>query len=275
MSNKYSQWLLVSDIDGTLNNKKRKLPHKNKVDIQRFVENGGNFTLCSGRNLKSLSSHYLNLGISTPAICMNGAGIYDFSNGKTLYYSTITPEGEKAVVDILKKFKFVQLTVFDMNTLYRYKRGCVYGLFVSCLDKIPRVLCKKETDLPTGNWGKVTLFSFPFICKKIEKYIKNSELNNLFECVYTSPITLELLNKGVNKGTGVEKLAEIMGISPENIAAIGDYYNDEAMLKSVSHPACCGQAPDDLKSLCEYVTCHCNDGAVSDFINYLERNYIL
>ena len=85
MKNKYSQWLLVSDIDGTLNNKKRKLPYKNKVAIRRFVDNGGNFTLCSGRNLASLTPHYRNLGISTPAICMNGAGIYDFSTLKYLF----------------------------------------------------------------------------------------------------------------------------------------------------------------------------------------------
>ncbi len=275
MKNKYSQWLLVSDIDGTLNNKKRKLPYKNKVAIRRFVDNGGNFTLCSGRNLASLTPHYRNLGISTPAICMNGAGIYDFSTEKILYYSPISPDGEKAVIELMKKYKLAQFAVFDLTTVYRYKSSCFYGFFVSLLDKLQNVLCKTTDDLPTGNWGKVTIFSFPSVCKKIEHYIKNSEFNNLFECVYTSPVTIELLNKGVNKGSGVQKLAELINISPQNIAAIGDYYNDEAMLKRVNHPACCGQAPDDLKKLCEYITCHCNDGAVSDFINYLETNYIL
>ena len=70
------------------------------------------------------------------------------------------------------------------------------------------------------------------------------------------------------------RLAEILGIEKENIGAIGDYYNDVPMLKTVSHPACCGQAPSDIKSIVEYVACHCNKGAVADFINYLEKNYI-
>ncbi len=275
MNNKYSQWLLVSDIDGTLNNKKRQLPHNNKIAIEQFVKNGGNFTLCSGRNLLSLSTHYKKLGLTTPAICMNGAGIYDFTTDKTLYYSTISPEGEKAIFHILNKFKFAQLTVFDMNTVYCYKRSCIYGVFVSTLDKLPRVFCEHHEDFPSGKWGKVTIFSLPSICKKIEKYIKNSDYNKLFECVYTSPVTLELLNKGVNKGSGVKKLAELLNINQSNVCAIGDYYNDEAMFKSVSHPVCCGQAPDDLKELCEYITCHCDDGAVSDYINYIEKNYIL
>jgi hydroxymethylpyrimidine pyrophosphatase-like HAD family hydrolase len=46
MNNNYCDWLLVSDIDGTLNDKKFNLPENNKEAIRRFVEKGGNFTLC-------------------------------------------------------------------------------------------------------------------------------------------------------------------------------------------------------------------------------------
>jgi HAD superfamily hydrolase (TIGR01484 family) len=80
----YSDWLLVSDIDGTLNDKKFNLPENNKEAIGRYVNNGGHFTLCSGRNLESLSIHYKKLNIKTPAIFMNGAGIYDFKTQKLL-----------------------------------------------------------------------------------------------------------------------------------------------------------------------------------------------
>ena len=82
MNEIYNKWLLVSDIDGTLNSKSMKLPENNKIAINNFVNNGGNFTLCSGRNLQSLSIHYKKLGINTPAIFLNGAGIYDFKNQK-------------------------------------------------------------------------------------------------------------------------------------------------------------------------------------------------
>ena len=46
MENKkdYSDWLIVSDIDGTLNNKKRQTPKVNTDAIREFVhENGGRF----------------------------------------------------------------------------------------------------------------------------------------------------------------------------------------------------------------------------------------
>lgn len=271
----YSDWLIVSDIDGTLNNLKRKLPTVNKEAINRFVSNGGSFTLCSGRNLESLSLHYRKLNIKTPAICMNGALIYDFSTNAVLDYNAISPEGEKLILGLLDKFKFAQLTVFTKRTVHLYGYNCFYGLAISLLDGLNRKFCKTKTDLPFGEWGKVTIMTLPSTCKKIVEYLKNEDNSRLVDCFYTSPVTIEIVNKGVNKGAAVLKLADILGTNPENIGAIGDYYNDEAMLRTVAHPACCGQAPDDLKKLCEYVTCHCNDGAVSDFINYIENNYIL
>lgn len=274
MKNDYSKWLLVSDIDGTLNDKSMKLPSVNKSAIERYVENGGTFTLCSGRNLQSLSIHYNKLGIKTPAIFLNGAGIYDFDKSETIYFNPITSEGEKIILDIFSKYKTLQLTVFGTDIIYLATRTCIYGYVISKLDKLNHKLCKKTDDLPRGVWGKVSFFGTSRLIRKIQNLIK-TQYNNYFDCFLTSPFTLEVVNKGVNKGAGVEKLRCILDISSENTAAIGDYYNDIDMLKTVSHPACCGQAPDDIKDICEYVACHCNNGAVADFINYLEKNYIL
>ncbi len=270
----YKEWLLVSDIDGTLNNKKMQLPPNNKEAINEFVSKGGNFTLCSGRNLQSLSIHYEKLNINTPAIFLNGAGIYDSKNEKIIYFNTISDRGEKIILDIVKKYKTVQLTVAGADTLYLATRRCYYGYIVSKIDNLNFKLCKKLKDLPSGNWGKVSLFGFPCVLKEIDNYIKG-ECHDVFETFYTSPFTLEIVSSGVNKGSAVLKLAEILKINSQNVGAIGDYYNDLPMLKTVAHPVCCGQAPDDIKEFCEYVTCHCNDGAVYDFIKYIEKKYIL
>ena len=85
----YNEWLLVSDIDGTLNDKQFNLPPNNKEAITRFVKNGGNFTLCSGRNLASLKKHYDKLGLEAPAIFSNGAGIYDFKTKEYIFLDTL------------------------------------------------------------------------------------------------------------------------------------------------------------------------------------------
>lgn len=274
MQDLYSKWLLVSDIDGTLNTKSFKLPENNKIAIRDYVENGGNFTLCSGRNLQSLSIHYNKLGIDTPAIYLNGAGIYDFANNKIIFENLITPEGEDIILKLLSKYKSAQLTVYSADKLYLVTRKCIYGLVISKLDGLDYKLCKKVQDVPRSIWGKVSFFASKSVVAKLENELESEAFSAKFECFKTSPFTLEVVNKGVNKGNAVLKLAELLGVEKSNTAAIGDYYNDVDMLKMVEHPVCCGQAPDDIKEISEFVTCHCNDGAVADFINYIKTNYI-
>ncbi len=274
MKGNYSDWLIVSDIDGTLNSKMFSLPPNNKEAIRRFVDNGGNFTLCSGRNFQSLKPHYDKLNISTPAIILNGAGIYDVKAQRMINYTPISSEGEKIILDIISSTKGVELTIFDSEMLYLYKKS-FYGLITSLFNKIDYKYIAKESDLPRGIWGKVSFFASKKKIKKLHNFFKSSPQNELFDCFLTSPFTLEVVNCGVNKGSAVTKLVEILNIDSANVGAIGDYYNDVDMLNAVSHPACCGQAPDDIKSLCEHVACHCNNGAVCDFINYIEQNYIL
>ena len=274
MNELYNKWLLVSDIDGTLNSKSMKLPKNNKIVINDFVNKGGNFTLCSGRNLQSLAIHYKKLGISTPAIFLNGAGIYDFKNNEMIYQNFITPQGEEIILDVLKKHKLAQLTVFAADKIYLTTRKCLYGRVISLMDKLDHELCKRVSDLPRGIWGKVSFFGTRGLVNKLQDVFTNEDNAKLFECFKTSPFTLEVVSKGVNKGAAVIKLAELLNIEESNTAAIGDYYNDVEMLKRVAHPVCCGQAPDDIKAISEYVACHCNDGAVADFIDYIQTNYI-
>ena len=77
MKTDFSDWLIVSDVDGTLNTKLRMLPERNLKAITHFVEDlGGNFTLASGRNISSLRKHYERLPIkSTPARSVRTASL--------------------------------------------------------------------------------------------------------------------------------------------------------------------------------------------------------
>ena len=175
MQDLYSKWLLISDIDGTLNTKSFKLPENNKIAIKEFVNNGGKFTLCSGRNLQSLSIHYNKLGISTPAIFLNGAGIYDFKNNEMIYQNFISSEGEKIILDVLKKHKLAQLTVFTADKILLATRKCIYGRIICKMDKLDCELNKKISDLPRGVWGKVSFFGTKGLINKLKDVFSNDD----------------------------------------------------------------------------------------------------
>ncbi len=273
MKKKLSHFLLVSDIDGTLNNKMRRTPKVNTEAIRRFTKDeGGIFTLASARSVPSLYTHYKNLpDVKTPAIVLNGAGIYDFTKNKYLWFNSI-PEGTEDIIQkALDKFPTLELAIFTDEGVYLVKPK-ISSRVMMLIDKLEHECCSSVSQVPKGNWGKVIFFCLPWNKEKIKSFILSGNQEGI-HLMDTTLASFDIVNESTNKGNAVKVLAEILGIEEKNIGAIGDYFNDYEMLRSVAHPACCAQAPKELHDICEFHACHCNNGAVADFISYIEKNY--
>lgn len=270
MDNKsLSNWLVASDIDGTLNNKLRQLPMRNEEAIHRFVSNGGRFTLASGRNPQSMEKHFRRLPIDgTPAVVINGAGLYDFQKQEMIYFSPMSEEGMHLAIEAAKKFPLVDVVVVAKDIIYITGAGW-FGKFFVLADDLDHKHIRNIDDVPKENWGKVIFSGLPFHIKKIKKHFE-SMVDPDLTLMSSSIASFEILARNTHKGTAVMKLAEMLGIDPSHVGAIGDYFNDFDMLKTVAVPACCGQAPKEMKEVAEFVACHCNRGAVADFLEYIE-----
>lgn len=272
MKKDLSGFLLVSDIDGTLNNKLRRTPKINTRAIERFTKQlGGTFTLASARNVQSLYRHYKNLpDVKTPAIVMNGAGIYDFTKKEMIWYNSIPLGCEKRISEALSKFSSLEVAVFTKNYTY-IVRPKIASRVMMLIDSLDHKVCSSLDEVPKGEWGKVIFFCLPHQKEKIKSFLFEEKVEGA-RYIDTSSASFDLVNETTNKGTAVMVLAEMLGIKKENIGAIGDYFNDYDMLRTVAHPACCGQAPKELHEISEFHACHCNRGAVADFISYIENN---
>ena len=265
-----SNWLIASDIDGTLNNKLRKLPARNEDAIKRFVSLGGRFTLASGRNPQSMEKHFTRLPIDgTPAVVINGAGLYDFQKKEMIHFSSMSGEGMALAVEAAKKFPAVDVIVVAKDMIYITGSGW-FGRFFVMADNLKHQHIRDIDDVPKENWGKVIFSGIPFHISKIKKHFESMTDPDL-TLMSSSVASFEILARNTHKGSALMKLAEILGIEKSHTGAIGDYFNDFDMLKTVGVPACCGQAPKELKEISEFVACHCNNGAVADFLEYIEK----
>lgn len=268
-----SHWLIASDIDGTINDKSRHLVKRNYDAVQKYInEYKGNFTLASGRSPASMRKHYKRLNIPDgKAIVMNGAGIYDYAEEKMVWSSPLNEKCIAIVRKTIRKFPTVAFQVISDKYVYIF-RPSLPARILAVNAKLPVKYFYNFDKIPKENWYKVIYTGYPFEMKSLDKYIRliSDSTENL---MFSSVCSYEMVNEDTNKGKAVLRLAELLGIKKENTAAIGDYYNDWEMLKSVGFPACCGQAPDDMKAISKLVTCHCNFGAVADLIDYLIENH--
>ena len=267
-----SNWLIASDIDGTINNKARRLVRRNYDAIHRYIDEfGGNFTLASGRSPDSMRKHFKRLDIADgKAIVIYGAGIYDFSKEEMIWSDPLNEHCIDMVRKSLEKFPFLAFQVISDKVVYLF-RPTPSARILAENAQYPIKYFYNFDKIPKENWYKVIYTGFPIEMKMVSKFIES--LSNTTEnLMFSSAWSYEMVNETTNKGKAVLKLAEMLGVEKENTAAIGDYFNDYEMLKHVGLPASCGQAPKGMKDIAKLVTCHCNEGAVADLIEYIIQN---
>lgn len=271
MKKTFEDWLIVSDIDGTLKSKQRKIPKRNYLAIQEFMERGGNFTLASGRLQSSLGRNYNRVNPNCPAVVLNGAGIYDYNKQQMIWRNTIGQKGRDFVRKIFKKydkfFKSVDIGVYFDDYVYIVRSGML-AKGTMYFDKANYEVVKSIDDVPDDGWMKVIFWSNPVVINDLRNLIfreENPDANFMMSSLWS----LEMLQKDTHKGVGIMKLADMLGIEKSHVAAIGDYYNDWDMLKTVGLPACAGQAPEPIHEICKFEACHCNKGCVADLIEYI------
>ena len=267
-----SDWLVASDIDGTINNKARKLVKRNYDAVHKFVDEcGGNFTLASGRSPDSMRKHFKRLDIADgKAIVINGAGIYDFAEEKMIWTSPLNEHCIDMIRKTAKKYPTISFQVISKDYVYIF-RPTVSSRILAVNARLPIKYFYSFDAIPKEDWYKVIFTGLPPALKLVSKYIESMS-NTTENLMFSSDWSYEIVNEDTNKGKAVLKLAEILGVDKSKTAAIGDYFNDYEMLKEVAFPACCGQAPKEMKKLAKLVTCHCNNGAVADLLEYLIKS---
>ena len=250
----FSDWLIVSDVDGTLNTKLRTLPERNFREITRFVEElHGHFTLASGRNIESLRKHYERLPIkSTPAVILNGAGVYDYQNEKMLSFHAIDERGIDIVRRVSEHFPLIEIEICTDKEIFTL-RSRVFAFGMSLADKLPHKNFEHFEDVPKENWGKVIFMGLPPVVSKMVKYLDSIDSSGV-TFMSSSVASYEMLLEGTNKGAALLEIADMLGVPHDQTMAVGDTENDLSIIKAAHTGVAMGNATDELKSFADYVT---------------------
>ena len=100
---KFSGILLVSDIDGTLIGGAPKVTKYNAERINYFIENGGLFTIATGRCVDACRAVLESVNLSAPAAMVNGTVIYDYAAEKVVASRGIDDGMRKIICEALKE----------------------------------------------------------------------------------------------------------------------------------------------------------------------------
>ncbi len=269
---KFDGWLIATDLDGTLIGENGQIPARNLEAISRFQEEGGLFTIATGRSLAMCHGYLAQVRINTPAILINGTLLYDTDSDRPVWQTGLNREVATRILSrVTRSFPDVCAQIHSAGPIALVSRYSCVDIFLENED-LPRVWTTPDT---VGEpWYKIMFYSTPerlgeleaFVGREIE-FADRAQLNIL----YSAPYYYEMMPAATNKGTGLLHLAEIEGIRHDHTVAIGDYFNDADMIRMAGIGAAVANAPEEIRRMADIVVGHNDSGAIADLIAWLEE----
>lgn len=258
--------ILASDFDGTLKNDDGIITEDVKKSIAHFMKNGGYFTVCTGRIYQGFHL-YNEEYINAPVLLGNGAMAYDYKNNKIIFNDAVGKEGLNCINHILKEFPDISIEFYNFNKVCAINLNEHSEQHFTSQGIIFETITKPE-DAPLP-WTKVMIAAHG-CSQEVQNII---ELHPEVNYLKTTGDYVEILKKGVDKGTGLLKLAKALNCKTQDTYAAGDGYNDVEMLTAAQAGFVPENGSKEALSVATYITRSNNNGCIAHAIEILEEKY--
>lgn len=250
------------DMDGTLLKTNNDISPLTLAVIKELLNQGVHVFLATGRHLDIALPYHRRLGLKTPLICLNGAGVYDWMSLDPIQLRTIPPSRELHAALINKNPR--NMMIHTADALYCAKDDEITAGWTSEAKRKPHYVGELDTLLP----------------ENILKYsIRSHERIELQKALYYKECNLirwndgfELVRKQVSKWSAIEYLLHQYGISKHETMAFGDGPNDLEMITNCGIGVAMGNAITGLKKTADYITGHHEEDGLAEFLSSFVLN---
>lgn len=248
--------LLVLDVDGTLLNDEREISKRTLAALLKVQQMGVRIVLASGRPTYGLMPLAKTLEFGNYGgfvLSYNGCQIIKAQNGEILFERRINPEMLPYLEKKARKNGFAIFTYHD-DTLITDSPDNEYIKNEALLNNLKII---REDEFSTA------IDFAPCKCMLVsdkEKALIGLEqhwekrLAGTLDAFRSEPYFLEVVPCGVNKANTLGALLEHLGVTREEVIAVGDGVCDVTMLQLAGMGVAMGHSQDSVKVCADYVT---------------------
>ncbi len=257
--------VIFFDIDGTLWNYKNEIPESAKTAIRKARSNGHKCFLNTGRSRAFVYNEEL-LGIGFDGI-VTACGTMIEYNGNTIYNRLIPSDEAVLTVETVRKYGFKAILEGPVH-LYMERtdfEGDMYG------EKVLREMGENLRGIDEC-WGKWEIEKLSCATEVSEQARQNcfNELSHLYDYMIHNEFVVEMVPRGFNKGTGIEKVCELIGEDLKNTMAFGDSINDKEMLLTANCGIAMGNSRGETRDYADYVTSSLEEDGIYNALKHFE-----
>ncbi len=269
----FSDILLTVDYDRTLTAPDSTIPERNLEAIRYFMENGGAFTVNTGRSVPMARVFMDRVPVNAPLLLYNGSAAYLPDEDRLSFCHEIRMDMWETVNKCRRLFPDLTVEVQGVDAHYCFEENPAWDAFSDHQPCARKRACPGD-DLGTflkftlyGEFRDVTVASM-FEGSEAERRrmdevekILNEEFGEFCEVFRAATRIIDVHAKGVSKARSARELQQRLG--RKILVCIGDAPNDLPMM----HDADYAFAPADGIIAEHFETvCNCGDGAVADVI---------
>ena len=275
--------VVIADLDGTLLNENNQITEATVKTIKEFQKQGGLFAVNTGRAVDITSVILKEAGITCDILSLSGGAIHD-SQGNCLMSDTMQDSEVQFIREMEYKYGLLAMYMTTKGIIseqscddareYHLKQGRIIAQELhrdvtdeEIIERVQWVLDSVEfsTDVDARLSGEEYVYKIILmVMDSLELEKAKKEINACPEvlALTTTPTTIEVNARRVNKGLSTMKYTELKGFMPEETMVIGDSGNDIPMFEiPVAKKIAMGNAMEDLKSLSTDITkAHTEDG---------------
>lgn len=267
----FSDVLLTVDYDRTMTDKNGQVPQRNLEAIQYFMENGGAFTVNTGRSLPQSGDVLKNVPMNAPFLCYNGG--LAVQNGEVLFQYPIDLPMEQTLRAVCEAFPDLNVDLHGLNAHVGFQPvGCWEKYYAARkhahhfvgegTDYGPFLKFNVYSELRDDTFYQVFSGTPEEIARmdEAEKWIRDAFGDKII--VFRSGArVLNIHAAGVSKLRAARDLQKRLG--RKVLVCVGDEENDLPMLEGADYAFC----PSDSAMAERFPNvCPCGDGAVADVI---------
>lgn len=267
--------MITFDIDGTLVDSKKELSQVNIDAMNKAIDAGKEVVLCTGRSMAELEMFFDLVPRLRYLVMASGAIVYDCKEKSYIYSNEIQPDMYEELIQIGKledcMIQFIGQTCEIEKECFEHLDRYYMSQYYKSYDQV----CLKQDDLlESYRANPIPMAKINFYHTDVEGRDRTEnrikERNLPVDMVYAEKTSLECCLTGTNKGTGLIKLCEHLGITLEEVISVGDSYNDIDVLKISGLSVAVANARQEVLDLCDVtVADNDHDGCAEAVYEYL------
>jgi Cof subfamily protein (haloacid dehalogenase superfamily) len=253
--------LVAIDIDGTLVDNDRNISSRNKEAIRSLRDIGVEVTLATGRMFDSAKVYADELELNLPLVTYQGALVKVSATGEILYERYVDASLAQQVVALAADkgfrawFYLNDRVLVDKITPETREYAAKYRVPVCAVDSLADYAQLSPLKLIVPDYNEESLTRFELESKEA--------FGSSLHIARSLPQYLEFGHPEATKAKGIDAVVRYLGISPQEVMAIGDSWNDLEMLEYAGIAVVMGNARDDIKEKADYVTLSNQDHGVA------------